>query len=318
MGASPHLAKTYFDDGRLLAARGDAAAIARGIDLLERARTIANRLEMPGLSDQCASVLVDVRRLAADEGRHEFALVRHAELWILSHRGVPTPIRHSKGVAYIAQLLQHPNREILALHLLTCVAADPDATSSPRLTERRVDGDRRRGNFVDRVIDSKARHAYEARLDELEDELSRAEAYGDPERVLELRDERAQVEREVARGVGLGGRNRAVSDVERARISVTRAIRIGIARLAEGAPDAATVLARRIRTGTYCCYSTADDAPASARPDLGAVLDRAEPPAPKGETDVRRQPWSVTPAAEAPEPAPARAARRSPADPRCR
>ncbi|MBY0274617.1 AAA family ATPase [Candidatus Binatia bacterium] len=40
MGASPHLAKTYFDDGRLLAARGDAAAIARGIDLLETARQL--------------------------------------------------------------------------------------------------------------------------------------------------------------------------------------------------------------------------------------------------------------------------------------
>lgn len=268
MSASPYLAKTYFDYGRLLAARADSAQITRGIGLLERAQTIANRLEMPGLSDQCASVLADVRRLQAEEHRLEYALARHGELWTLTHHGEQSPVRHSKGVAYIAQLLRHPNRDILALNLLNSVAADPDATSAPQIAEQRAEVGRRRGTFVDRVFDAKARQAYEVRLDELEDELSQAEADGDPERVLELRDEMAQLEREVARGVGLGGRNRAVSDVERARISVTRAIRTGLAHIAEGAPGAATVLARRIRTGTYCCYVTSDDEAAVERLDL--------------------------------------------------
>ena len=117
---------------------------------------------------------------------------------------------------------------------------------------------RRRGNFVDQVIAAKARHAYEARVDDLECELSLAEGDGEPERVLELRDELARLERELARGVALGGRSRPGSDVERARISVTRAIRLARGRSVDVAPDAGRFLALRIRTGTYCCYSTAE------------------------------------------------------------
>jgi tetratricopeptide (TPR) repeat protein len=257
MGASPHVAKTLFDHGRLLFGRRDAAAPERGVDLVRRARAIAARLEMPGLLRDCDALLDGATDVGGQRSERdaEYALARQGEVWILRHDGRQTPLRHSKGVAYIAELLRHPNREILAIDLLTSLAAEPGSAAPQLATQNPVGGvGRQRGHFVDRVFDARARQAYEARVDDLERELSRAEADGDPERVLDLRDELSLVERELTRGVGLGGRSRQISDVERARVSVTRAIRLALGRMADVAPTAAGTLARRIRTGTYCCY----------------------------------------------------------------
>lgn len=59
----------------------------------------------------------------------------------------------------------------------------------------------------------------------------------------------------MARASGLGGRYRLVGATsERARATVTRALRYAISRIAEHHPPLADQLARTLRTGTYCSY----------------------------------------------------------------
>jgi hypothetical protein len=85
-------------------------------------------------------------------------------------------------------------------------------------------------------------------------DLEAAQGRGDPEQTLALREEIEALDRELARATGLCGRSRHTSDAERARISVTRTIRLALTRIAEAAPVPGAHLARRIRTGTFCVY----------------------------------------------------------------
>jgi hypothetical protein len=79
-----------------------------------------------------------------------------------------------------------------------------------------------------------------------------------------LEEEIEALGRELSRAVGLGGRDRrAASASERARINVTRAIKIALERIAEHNPALATLLTSSIRTGTFCSYTPDSCLPAS-------------------------------------------------------
>ena len=78
---------------------------------------------------------------------------------------------------------------------------------------------------------------------------------GDSERAAQADTERDFIVRELSRAFGLGGRNRrAGSASERARVSVTRAVRQAMARIQEHNSPLGEHLDRAIRTGTYCAY----------------------------------------------------------------
>jgi hypothetical protein len=97
-----------------------------------------------------------------------------------------------------------------------------------------------------------------ARLDELEE----AERLHDPARAAKASAERDFLVDELARAVGLGGRDRrAASHAERARLNVTRAIRAAMANLARANPPLGGHLAATIRTGRYCSYTPDPRAP---------------------------------------------------------
>jgi hypothetical protein len=61
---------------------------------------------------------------------------------------------------------------------------------------------------------------------------------------------------ELAAAVGLGGRDRPTGSAsERGRVSVTRAIRSSMARIADQSQPLGAHLAATVRTGTYCVYA---------------------------------------------------------------
>jgi hypothetical protein len=106
------------------------------------------------------------------------------------------------------------------------------------------------------MLDAAAKAAYKARLDELRAEVEEAERGNDPARAAKARAERDFLVAELARAVGLGGRDRrAASHAERARLNVTRAIRSAMANLARADPALGEHLSRTIRTGRYCSYT---------------------------------------------------------------
>jgi hypothetical protein len=105
------------------------------------------------------------------------------------------------------------------------------------------------------MLDTEAKAAYRARLVEIREDLAEAERWNDPERVRLLEDEERALVRELTAAVGLGGRDReSSSTVERARVSVTRAIRSAMVRIRDQSPALGAHLQATIRTGTYCAY----------------------------------------------------------------
>ena len=90
---------------------------------------------------------------------------------------------------------------------------------------------------------------------DLTDEVEDAEALNDTERAVLLRGELDFIVEHLVAATGVGGATRRmVSPAERARQSVTKAIKSAAARITEHSPSLGRHLASTVRTGTYCIY----------------------------------------------------------------
>jgi tetratricopeptide (TPR) repeat protein len=179
------------------------------------------------------------------------SLSREGDYWTVVFAGRSVRIRDLKGMRYLARLVVEPGREF---HVLDLVAGERAGPVRPR---RPHDHDLSISDVGDagEMLDDRAKEAYRRRLAEIEEDIDEAQGMGDPERVARAEVERDLLVRELSRAVGLGGRDRrAGSASERARVSVTRAIRHAIGRIGEHHPPLADHLDRAVRTGTYCAY----------------------------------------------------------------
>jgi tetratricopeptide (TPR) repeat protein len=250
MGARPWVAHTSLNWAEALLRRdgpGDreragelaaqAAAIGRGLGMV---RTLA-RAELfadDGIGDAVATSI------------RPSLFRREGEYWAIAYEGDAFRLKDSKGLRYLGRLLAEPGRE---LHALDLVAGE-------RASERA--GDRVEPGLLSsalgdagEVLDARAKAEYRSRLAELEQDAEEARALGDDERAARADAERDFIARELASALGLGGRDRrAASASERARVSVTRAIRAALARIPEQSPALSEHLDRTIRTGTFCSY----------------------------------------------------------------
>ena len=85
---------------------------------------------------------------------------------------------------------------------------------------------------------AQARAAYRDRYEDLEQAIADAEADNDTARAEKARAEREQLADELARGVGLGGRERrAGAAAERARVNVQRRLKDALDRIAAADPE---------------------------------------------------------------------------------
>ncbi|QEV49542.1 transcriptional regulator [Streptomyces vinaceus] len=172
------------------------------------------------------------------------AFVREGDYWkvVLDDRRVT--VRDSKGMHHLARLLAAPGREFHVLDLAAADSEDPEAAT--RLS---------RAGDLGPLLDDRAKEMYRRRLAEIEEDIEEARADNDIARREQTKLEREFLMGELARAVGLGGRDRrAGAASERARAAVTQAVRKAIGRLREAAPELADHLDRTIRTGTYCAY----------------------------------------------------------------
>jgi hypothetical protein len=177
------------------------------------------------------------------------------QAWIVRHGATTGRLRDAKGLRYLAELVAHPGTERHVLDLVDIVEGLP-AEPGPR---RRDLGD------AGEVLDATAKAAYRRRLEVLRQEIDDAEAIGDEARAVDLQAEAEALVAELARSMGLGGRDRRPSSAaERARVNVTRAIRAAIARVGEVSPELGQYLDRQVRTGFYCAY----EPPAGAPPGM--------------------------------------------------
>ena len=186
-----------------------------------------------------------------DGQRNPNALRREGDYWSLSFEDRTVALRDLKGLHYLARLLAHPGREFHVLDLVAggvTPAVSPPGTSNQELTS---------SGWGDSGVhlDAQAKDAYRRRLAEIDEDIEDARHLSDSGRVLQAEAERDFLIRELSRAVGLGGRDRrAGSASERARVSVTRAVRHAMSRIRQHDPPLGEHLDRAIRTGIYCVY----------------------------------------------------------------
>jgi pimeloyl-ACP methyl ester carboxylesterase len=187
---------------------------------------------------------------------------KEGEFWTIVCWDKTFRLRDVRGLAYIAYLLGHPGEEFHVLSLASKVGGElTETTEGERATQSdlTVDGMGDAGE----MLDAQAKAAYKRRTAELREQLEEARERNQLELVDRLEDEIEAVGRELSRAVGLGGRDRrAASASERARINVTRAIKIALERIAEHNPALATLLTSSIRTGAFCSYTPDSRLPA--------------------------------------------------------
>ena len=195
----------------------------------------------------------------AGSGTSYIAFVCSGEYWTIGYDGAQFSLRDVKGLSYIQRLLQNPEEEFHALDLLS--RQGTDAASVDSTTEivaqlrNRADVTVRGLGDAGEMLDQEAKLQYRRRLHELGEKLEDLREKGAHDRAAEIESEIDFIQHEVARAVGLGGRNRrAGSTAERARLNVTRAIKSAIEKIALRDSTVAKLLDSSIRTGSFCSY----------------------------------------------------------------
>jgi hypothetical protein len=265
MGARPWVARTCVDWAEALVERDAPGDRERAVELLALAGELVDELGMATLAKRI-DVLAEARRRGRRRAASEAIsparpnlFRREGEYWAIAYGGDAFRLKDSKGLRYLARLLEQRGHELHALDLVGG-ERDPDALRSrmePGLTMSP-------SSDAGEILDARAKAEYRRRLTELEEELEEARSFGDDERAARAAEERDFLVAELARSLGLGRRSRrAASASERARVSVTRAIRSALARIHKESPTLGDHLDQTIRTGTFCSY----------RPDPRAPID---------------------------------------------
>jgi hypothetical protein len=191
---------------------------------------------------------------------------REGEFWTIACWDKTFRLRDVRGLAYIGYLLGHPGEEFHVLSLVSKAGGTQDDSAEPFAEEQVTQPDLTVGRMGDagEMLDARAKAAYKRRTAELREQLEEARERNQVELVDRLEDEIETLGRELSRAVGLGGRDRRAASVsERARINVTRAIKVALARIGEHNPALATLLTGSIRTGTFCSYTPDSRLPTS-------------------------------------------------------
>lgn len=249
LGTRGILPRVLIEQARMLAARGQDGDDRAASDCLDRAGALAHELALPGLHERIAA-LRDTKVAPPAEALFR----REGDVWAIAYQGDDFRVRHVKGLRYVADLLAAPGSEIYAVELAQAAEG--------------VAGKAKVGSLATAgpALDADAKGAYRRRLTELGEELEEARAWGDPERAANAEDEIDALTTELTRALGLGGRDRAVaSPAERARVSVTKAIRSAIKTIDRHSPALAHHLTASITTGQFCSYAPPGELPPAWR-----------------------------------------------------
>ena len=242
MGATAYVARSRYElavslqamsDGRLPEARALAEEALQQLEPLPMAylrRLIQTFLEAQPLHDRT------------------FSFQRDGDVWTVEGNGRQVRVKHLRGLEYLSRLVAAPGVEISALDLLG------GGTSKPGKSVPEPDLDASGSTSVP-LIDERAKIEYRKRIEDLQEDLDEAEANHDTERAARVREELDLLVDQLKKAAGLGGRTRTFNEpAEKARLSVTKAIKRAIDALGSHDRELAHRLERGTTTGTFCVY----------------------------------------------------------------
>jgi tetratricopeptide (TPR) repeat protein len=249
VGARPFLARSLYEYAMLLQRRDNPGDAARAADLLAEARAIAAAIGMAGLERKLAALAGpspgSTRDVATSPAGHGVFRCE-GDYWTIAYAGRTVRVRDGRGVRYLAQLLRHPGQEIPA----TLLASGEHASGEPA----RHDGDTvvvRDLGDAGPALDARAAAEYRRRVEELRAELAEAEERNDLGHAARAR---AEIEALCDELMAMKRDRRAASHAERARLTVTKGIKVALAKLAATHPALADHLAGTVKRGYLCVY----------------------------------------------------------------
>jgi len=254
-GSRPWAAQARLDWARMRVMRDAPGDREKARQLLLLALATAREMGAGALEAKTSSLLAAISAPATAETGGGAVFRREGDYWSVRYAAAAFRIRDGKGMRYLAELLASPGREFAALALAAALegAAQPSGMAARTRADSQLGGSG--GDDAGDVLDADAREAYRQRLSELDEQVEEGERFNDPERAARARAEIDALTVELSAALGLGGRARRVpGHAERARQSVTKAIRTTIRRVGEHDPALAAHLERTIQTGALCRY----------------------------------------------------------------
>ena len=260
VGARPTLALTQAAYGAMLAGRGGTLDRQRGTKLLAAASKAAEELGMSQLWDEVVAARAGLavgrsgagpEPAASLESPDDAVFRNEGDYWTIGFERAVVRMKDAKGLQYLQRLLASPGCEFHVLDLAggggpPVAAGARDPMQEPLTLV--VEGG-------DALLDPRAKAAYRARIDDLREDLEEAEARNDLERASRVRAELDFIVGELAKAMGLGGRDRvATSAAERARSAVSKSLHVSLKHIRNAHPVLGAHLAATIRTGYYCSY----------------------------------------------------------------
>jgi tetratricopeptide (TPR) repeat protein len=255
LGARALRARVLLERARATLARGAAEDRSRAGVFLAEAASICDDLELTGIAARVAELRTGAAVQHVDAPA-EAVFRREGQVWTIAFEGRTARLHDLRGMRYIADLLAAPGREVHVLDLLTAHAApgsaDPGAQELDSVS----------ATVSEPILDARAKEEYRNRLRDLAEDLEEARSWHDTERVSKLEAEVDAITDELRRSVGLGGRNRQMlSPAERARVSVTKAIKGAIRAIERECPPMGAHLEAAVRTGRFCSYAPPGQVP---------------------------------------------------------
>jgi hypothetical protein len=196
---------------------------------------------------------------------------KEGEYWTIGYANRAFRLRDLKGIGHLANLLRHPGIEFHVLDLANGVLGQPPDSAYSNLRQS-LEPERQHYQHAalritglgdaGEILDEQAKNQYRRRLSNLRKESEEAKALGAVERAERVEFEISALTKELARAVGLKGRDRrAGSAAERARQSLNKAIKVAIEKITELEPTIGGYLSRTINTGTFCSYQPNPESP---------------------------------------------------------
>tara|TARA_E500000318_G_scaffold46112_2_gene43515 strand:- start:740 stop:1957 length:1218 start_codon:yes stop_codon:yes gene_type:complete len=181
-----------------------------------------------------------VRELVLSRTHPEHKFVKDGDVWSICFRGSePVSIKHTKGMRYIARLLEFPSRPVSAVTLHLGVSGlDPNVLSGSR-------GEK---------LDKQALEEYSMLQDDLVEKLRDARVEGDSALVMALEEGVQAIGDERRGAVDMRGQLRKLTDKETARTSVSSTIGRAIASISKEHKELGQHLKASIRKGHDCVY----------------------------------------------------------------
>jgi hypothetical protein len=197
---------------------------------------------------------------ATSSSTNQFVLT--GDHWAITYQGQTRTLIDTKGLRYIAYLLQNQGKEVPVAELYYAINPTDietiDSTYSAMTADQLDELGLSLGDLGDAgdTLTPEGKSRLEQAIRVLQEQIDEAREFGNDEKAAKLEQEQEEILSHITTESGLGGKPRkASSSIERLRKAVTKRIRDDIKKITTTCPDLGHHLNETIRTGTQCHYS---------------------------------------------------------------